>query len=269
MIRWIKERFGNKHHCDSHRPNDGNSAQQINPNRETNRILQSLFDEYRTESAKTERRDKKKAVLDFLTLVVVTVYTFVTVLLWCAQQTNNRINQQSLIDANRAWIDPASMLLIAPLENGGPVRIQIHIINTGHEPAMNVVYKFIEVPEPYVPNFAKNEPVLQPVQACDGLIPKAEGFTAFPNANVDNWIPYSFDDTPADNKITSDVANRRVSLIIDGCFAYETMGQQAQIPFRFFLRDIQGQASFSYSPNGTAETANWYFNALPTNKQEN
>ena len=145
MIGWIKEKILQKKRGDRISHDDKSSAEKIYPSRETERILEALLNEYKADNTKKGREDEKKIVLEKLTLGVVTVYTVVTIGLWCSQQTANKINQQALIDANRPWIKvtiiPSNLMLAPegpPLGDSEIMSPSIIVENMGHSPAMNV-----------------------------------------------------------------------------------------------------------------------------------
>lgn len=166
----------------------------------------------------------------------------------------------STVQANRAWLSPAFMVLNTPLENSSIVGFQLHVEDTGREPANNVVYRFHHFMVPYIAqgvgkdSTAKNE-------TCEGLNPsKDSGFTIYPSS-VKFWIPYAFEDRP----MIADILARKGSLVIEGCVAFNTFGKRHTSGFRFFLRDVPGQSCWASNegittPKGTITC--WNFNGM-------
>jgi hypothetical protein len=173
--------------------------------------------------------------------------------------------RKARIAEERAWIDPESMVLGSALENGLPVKYQIRIVNPGKEPAIGVVWKATPVSVPYIErnsNFDINK--IGRNAACDGLISTApDGTVLYPQSGVNFWLPLDIPNTVENRQLIKDVLNKKKSLVIDGCFAYTTIGEKHLSWFRFFLRDLPNVSS--YVLNGTGQsTPAWNFNEMST-----
>ncbi len=56
-------------------------------------------------------------------------------------EESNRLNNESTISANRAWIAPIDMILIPPIIKGQNIRYKLSYQNTGHAPAEELVFQ--------------------------------------------------------------------------------------------------------------------------------
>jgi hypothetical protein len=173
----------------------------------------------------------------------------------------------STLRANRAWIAPGPMVLNWPLEQLGPVRIALHIENTGREPAIDIAYAFNEFLVPYIPEGPGNRIITQVNKTCDGLHPTAaEGMVLYP-AKSNVAILSGFEDTPANREIAAKARNREDSLIVEGCIAYRTFGATHMSKFRYFLRDVAGP-SCAPRPGGGIQCS-WAFNSISVGNEAN
>jgi hypothetical protein len=157
----------------------------------------------------------------------------------------------ALIASTRAWIAPTFAKLTTPLENGPPISIQVHIINTGREPALYGTRHFNHYLIPYIePSNVPGEHDLGPNTACDNLVPSDKsGIVVYPTNVTNFWVPYEIPDTPEDRNIIGAALAHRNSLVIEGCFAYRTGGKAHKSAFRFFLRDVPNQPSLQWNLN--------------------
>jgi hypothetical protein len=158
----------------------------------------------------------------------------------------------ALMASTRAWIAPTFAKLATPLENGPPISIQVHIINTGKEPALNGTWRFKHCLIPYIePSNNPAEHNLGPNTACDGLVAAGDtaGMVIYPTNATNIWVPYEIPDTPEDRNIIGAALAHRNSLVIEGCLAYRTGGKAHKSAFRFFLRDVPNQPSSQWNLN--------------------
>ena len=120
--------------------------------------------------------------------------------------------------ANRAWLAPSHATLITPLENGVPVKIAIHVVNVGREPALGIV-EHIE-PE-YVDYIHPTDlPHRDPNTECAGLRPETvNGLVMYPNLATAYNFAYDISDTPENRRMIAAVLKRQRTLVIQGCFS--------------------------------------------------
>jgi hypothetical protein len=142
----------------------------------------------------------------------------------------------AMIGANRAWVDPAFMFLLRPLEGGEPISFQLRVENVGREPAIDAVFRFQISLVEYIPLIGSQPPAIPRNAACDALEPDATAGIVLYSTNIPglkNWTVHTFDDTPESRQISLDAVSRRGSIVIDGCVAYRTFGQKHTVAFRF------------------------------------
>jgi hypothetical protein len=142
-----------------------------------------------------------------------------------------------MIGANRAWVDPAFMFLLRPLEGGEPISFQLRVENVGREPAIDAVFRFQISLVEYIPLIGSQPPAIPRNAACDALEPDATAGIVLYSTNIPglkNWTVHTFDDTPENRQISLDAVSRRGSIVIDGCAAYRTLGQKHTVAFRIF-----------------------------------
>jgi hypothetical protein len=162
----------------------------------------------------------------------------------------------------RAWVAPSFMVLNTPVENGPPISFQIHLVNHGKEPALNVTWSHKYYLIPYIANGSNYKEELDPNSACDSLdIIEGSGAVIYPTGPTNFWLPLEIPDTPDNRKIVTAVVARQNSLVIDGCIAYRTAGKSHKSWFRFFLRDVPGQSFVEKDGNFVP---NWMFNSMLT-----
>jgi hypothetical protein len=172
------------------------------------------------------------------------------------------------IAANRAWLAPDIMNLMSALEAGLPVKYSIHIINTGKEPALGMVWNVKPIGVPYIDPTNPNTIEMERNVTCDGLEPRPyDGMVLYPVGGTNFWVPLYVPDTTDNQQLIREVLNKTKSLVIDGCFAYRTGGGKHTSAFRFFLRDVSGK-SFVADKNGNMVPA-WKFNVTLTGNEAN
>jgi hypothetical protein len=174
------------------------------------------------------------------------------------------VASEALIASTRAWLAPSFVALNTPIESGPPISFQIHMINSGKEPALNGVWGFKYYLIPYVtPSNAPSENI-GPNLTCEGVEPADNaGIIIYPASSTNFWLPLEIPDTPEDRKLISAASERHNSLVIEGCIAYRSSGKTRKSWFRFFLRDVEGQPSFIVNKEGN-RVQNWRFNAMTT-----
>jgi hypothetical protein len=162
--------------------------------------------------------------------------------------------RDTLIADTRAWLAPTFAKLNTPLENGPPIAIAVHIINTGKEPALNGAWGFKYYLLPYIQPTNNPTEHLGPNTACDGITPSdTSGIVVYPTSVTNFWLPLEIPDTAEDREIVNAALTHHNSLVIEGCLAYRTGGKAHKSLFRFFLRDVPNQPS-----------SQWNFNAMTT-----
>jgi hypothetical protein len=176
---------------------------------------------------------------------------------------------EALIANTRAWLAPSFAILNTPLESGPPISFQLHMINTGKEPALNAKWDFKYYLIPYIKPTNSPSDTLGPNTVCEGVEPaNSAGIVIYPATPTTNfWLPLEIPDTPEDRKIVTAALERSNSLVIEGCIAYRIFGKTHKSWFRFFLRDVQGQPSFVMRDGKPAP--NWNFNAMTTGNGAN
>jgi hypothetical protein len=179
------------------------------------------------------------------------------------------VAKKNLVAANRAWIAPTNAVLTKPIEDGLPIKIQIHIVNVGREPALGVVWKLNPLPVPYMPLGKEvDDLAFGPNKSCEGLEPKpADGLVIYPPGGTNYWLPFEIEDTPENAKLLASVVARQNSLVIEGCFAYRAGGERRTSAFRFYPRDIPSEPSYIVKDGKPAQ--NWNFNAMLRGNEAN
>lgn len=169
--------------------------------------------------------------------------------------------------ANRAWIAPSQMGLNWPLELNGPVRIHILLENTGHEPAVDLVYAFNEFLIPYVAEGPGNLVIKNPNMTCEGLHPTSAGGMVIYPGKTNIQLVHVFDDTLGNRAIAINARDRKKTLVVEGCIAYQTFGEPHFSKFRFFLRDRPGASCII---TGIDEIqCHWTFNLINLGNEAN
>lgn len=232
--------------------------------------IQTAYDDQKSQREQQRRHDRKTVWLSALTLVVVSVYTIVTLGLWQAQRQANRINDKSVTEANRAWVGiyRADHGPAAPRQ---PMYIQLTLVNYGREPALRGnwgirIYAIDYIKKTSNSRTAEQPPGLSQNHVCDGvrLFPPGEGATIWPtlfhtpDPNDRNDVRLSAAEIPdtsesgAQDDIDAALTGSK-SLILDACFVYWSGNQRRQTSARFLLRDQEG-----VSPS------QWRFNLIPS-----
>jgi hypothetical protein len=194
----------------------------------------------RQEESATEKAERRTAnatwFIGFFTVVVAIVGT----LQFCALQKTNIIAESS----ERAWIAPLSLVLDTdhPPMVGQPLRVNLLYENIGKGPALNIAHKFnqpgfFEPPPPGLPwqdmRFGVNT-------TCDGLITAAGGPVVFPSGHYaiqyEIGLPNGYlTDAMIRGAATAPETLGKPVLFVQGCFAYETVGQRRISAYCFFL----------------------------------
>jgi hypothetical protein len=162
--------------------------------------------------------------------------------------------ERNLVAANRAWVEPASLILEKPLEQGGSTEIGLFITNRGREPAVDVLYALKLRSITYIKSGApsNDESVEEPLgrnQTCDALEPKpGVGFVLYPGIDRQHGVGYSFPENETNTGIRLAALSRSVSIVVDGCLAYHTFDQSHFSAFRFLLRDVPGPSCWIVHP---------------------
>jgi hypothetical protein len=167
--------------------------------------------------------------------------------------------------SNRAWVYPDQMILGTPVELGVPLMYAIRIENPSKQPALKVVWMVKPYGVAYVPQGSTYDWTnLPPNTSCSRLVPDAlKGIVLYPTTGlVGGAVPTRIGDTPENRQLIDEVIKKEKSLVIEGCFAYETEGQRHTSSFRFFLRDTSGP-SFIKNNQGNLVDA-WSFNTTLT-----
>jgi hypothetical protein len=160
-----------------------------------------------------------------LTLLVTIAIAAIAFLQWeTFEKTDKTLKAQQ-----RAWLEPQGVTIISGLKAGEALSYQIKFTNVGKEPAINMVLQsepqYLEVPanntmSGYFPG--KNE-------WCKKVRPNSEGLVVWPSAPKS--IVYSVNTQP-----DKDILEGRKFLLIEGCFGYETVGENRFSSFCFYTR---------------------------------
>jgi hypothetical protein len=154
------------------------------------------------------------------------------------------IAKRTLATTNRAWVSIPGLILTKPLEQGYPVSIQFRLEDFGREPALNTNWSIKPTRVDYIAPGNEFENLPQRNATCDGLLPgSGAGVVIWPSSDTKFWLPVEFKDTPEYRAIFDSVLSKNGSLVIDACFAYNTVGETHKTWARFFLRDKPGPSS--------------------------
>lgn len=161
--------------------------------------------------------------------------------------------------SSRAWVSPSQILLESPLESGLPVKYQIHMFNSGKEPAIGVLWNVEATGAAYI-RMESGSMRIGDNMTCANLNPvPSSGVVLYPAGDIRFWVPLDIPDTPDNRRLISAVLNRTNSLIVTGCFAYISSGKRRTSAFRFFLRDVPGTPSLIPDRPNKPGSA-WHFN---------
>jgi hypothetical protein len=219
---------------------------------------------------KSTSDNKKQRFINWLTLFAIMAYTTIAVLQWLEihqSGVDTRKIAKAAIATNRAWIAPNSINLFSSLESGTPLKFQIGALNLGREPALGVVYNIQSYGVPYIPEDAVSIN-FGPNITCKGLEPTPRDGIVFYPIQAKMLVPQIIPDTLEKRQLIEAVMNRKESLVIDGCFAYRTVGEVHTSMFRYFLRDRPGISSFTPEMPRKPSTA-WQFNVTLTGNEAN
>ncbi|MGH6673154.1 MAG: hypothetical protein ACRECV_14435 [Xanthobacteraceae bacterium] len=182
----------------------------------------------------------------FATLIILGIYTGITILLWCNSADQVQISRDSEIASNRAWIAPLTIKLIKD-EVIRPNQIITYVLsyeNTGHSPALETTFEDNE--EKRLP-FDQIKDVLAKTPGERGFIGNptcVPGGKAFQEQAAHHGWPAIYPNTPkpytrplqSAAPATPDIADGHTVQIVRGCFLYNTLNlTQVQSKFCFWL----------------------------------
>jgi hypothetical protein len=216
------------------------------------RLVEAYKHDQDTQYPHQRRHEKRTETVAFATLAIVTVYTFVTVGLWCAQRDANETNARNLIAANRAWLGVRTMGVQLPLSEERTM-VQLRLKNFGRSPATHVVYSRLKlVPVAYIADGSGGvTPQIEPNATCQTLGPTAGSFVAWPDEEA--GVPTPLDESHDDHLKVVAAKNRTISLIVQGCVSYQTIGEEHTSPFQFLWRDTLDQPYWEWRFNRTID----------------
>jgi hypothetical protein len=155
------------------------------------------------------------------------------------------IASKSLIANNRAWLAVSGANLEGSADQlAQPHKVRIYYSNIGNSPATALTMKSqariaLGVKDPGAVSGG-------PENMCRNTLPHAGEASAFPRLTVPTWqsveIPAAF--------FIPDVRDKKVNLILKGCFAYRTTGETHHTAFCYI---VAGQ--HNYSSEGTTACA--------------
>ena len=118
------------------------------PANDLEKALEAFIDQANQQEPQPPTRHQKikyyfnspEHVLEVAGVVILFVYTVVTVLLWCDQNTANQINSQGYLRSNRAWVNITAKGVALDWSNFNSPVLQTSVTyeNVGNSPALNV-----------------------------------------------------------------------------------------------------------------------------------
>jgi hypothetical protein len=161
-------------------------------------------------------------------------------------RTSDETFKKTMIAANRAWVVPHLLKIMAPLEDGKNATLMFTYGNSGHEPAIRVGHKSDSkgIPIDAVANAT-------PATAVKSLNPAIES-TNFADtcadAENDRTLGVIYPAQSPDSAYTTIIVDRQWIkqplidglgfLVVKGCFSYETMTEPHQSKYCFFYNKV-------------------------------
>lgn len=219
----------------------------------------------------------KTKIRDFIdTVSLIGAVGAATLLLaYIAWQTDYTLNK-TMVAANRAWLAPVQAILAQPLELGFPVALTIFVFNVGKQPAIGANWAVNVFPYKYIPITGIHDEIANPIppnRTCDKIVAKADtGLALYPGTTKSYALPYEIADSQENRALFREVIDHKTTLIVEGCFAYQTFGERHTSMFRFFLRDIPGDSTCSLITEGVDKGkwhCGWNFNAMTSGNEAN
>jgi hypothetical protein len=140
--------------------------------------------------------------------------------------------------SERGWVSPVSIGLIGNPEAGKPIRFQIAMVNTGHEPAIDVNFGFKNATiDSYDPDITDIRNVQVPANdTCAGLAPVKDRFVIVPSM-VGIASLHNFDSGHAEPQLFADerIVNGSKYYVLLGCLAYMTFDKTRYSSFCYIL----------------------------------
>jgi hypothetical protein len=149
-------------------------------------------------------------------------------------------------EANRAWIDVATVDIEGPWEIGKDATIKISYLNTGREVATSVRNHATVFPVHVDKTFSFGETSVNGGQnnTCNAVFNEAGGVLAFPDNRRDSWMPQKI----SGNLLNEDVFSGDSVLVLQGCISYLSSDVLKMTGYCVILGNGNAHASSAKTP---------------------
>jgi hypothetical protein len=159
--------------------------------------------------------------IDSLLLAIATVaLAWIAFWQWSALDKTDTTLRDTLVAANRAWIEASDMNTLGDIRDQHDLKIEQYYSNVGKSPATSLSSAFYAGTVALPDGWDDTLPIaVGPNHACDGLLPDHEGLAVFPDASTKQWsnsVIYR-------KLILPTVLVNKGALFLQGCYVYETM----------------------------------------------
>jgi hypothetical protein len=146
-----------------------------------------------------------------------------------------KVSRESLVAAGRAWVGPRNAKISGAIEAGKPGELVIEYANTGREPALNFVYSIdafssTNAEEKNGVTIAKINATLKGCKAVERL---GGGQVIFPSTGFSS---YNLTSKTADEVFDQEMIDGEKTLIVQGCFLYNSFNIIRHSYFCYFYR---------------------------------
>ncbi len=196
-----------------------------------------LVEKYDADRDEQRIGERKKFKLKLFTLIGVFTAAAFTLLQAYLIRESNKITREALVSSSRAWIAPANAYFTSDVAKNVPFSFEVQYRNTGRSPALGAhpIYTLQQVP---VSKFEDNtfNAFIEADKASDdcthlGLAPGADviypdqpdGYKLLFTNHLTNWI-------------NDDVISGKTAVVLQVCFAYQTMREIHRTAFCYFYR---------------------------------
>lgn len=139
---------------------------------------------------------------------------------WRELHKTDETLRKTLVISQRAWIAPSTLNVAGTERAGKNLQVQIGFSNVGNSPAIDLRVNYLpKLVEPTTPGIAEATMVGANI-TCDTFAGEKRRGVTFPGQQKH----FNYFTVPA-SYITEDVLSGKMSLALQGCFEYETMGE--------------------------------------------
>jgi len=197
------------------------------------------------------------------TTVGVWLYTLITFAIFVASLIANRISNENLVNANRAWLAPTTFLFVKSVDDpDGPV-VEVHYQNVGRLPALDVnasggipAGRLTARTAPGWNTFPTPVDGWNVVETnmrngCEAREPLTDRMALFPSAATDDKMELGINDIPSSKAEHQNVIDGTSMYLVVGCLVYRTFDETRRTGFcRYISKHRTGAWEIINCPTG-------------------